>query len=177
MLKYHRILLSSFVALIWLAHPAYAQEFNIESELLSALPVAALSAVRAHTKTTDYGECAAGGFVGVAIDLAGNGRKVDWVAKTADGCAWGAATAVIWVLKQEGTSYRVVLYSGGQSLGLNGPKSHALRDLEITSGTAGHYAETYFKFDGKLYQEFESRFVNLQDPADCKRNPDVCDTK
>jgi hypothetical protein len=164
------------MAFILLMRAACAQEFNIENDNLSTLPPAALTAVRAHTKTTHYSECAAGNFVGAAVDLTGHGKKMDWVAKTANGCAWGAATAAIWVLRHEGSSYQVVLYSGGQVLSLKAAKSHTLRDLEISSGTAGHYAEAYFKFDGTRYQKFKSREVNLQDPTDCKRNPDVCAT-
>lgn len=160
-----------------MARPAYTQEFNIEDEHLSSPPVAALAAVRAFSKTTDYRECATVDFVGVAVDLAGDKKKVDWVATTSDGCARGAATAAIWVLKQEGNSYQVVLYSGGQTLSLKGTKSHLLRDIAIASGTAGHFSETYFRFDGKLYKEFKSRTVNFSDQLECKRNPDVCSAK
>ena len=87
------ILQLSCVTFIFLMRVACAQEFNIEDDNLSTLPPAALTAVRAHTKTTPYSECAAGNFIGAAVDLTGHGKKMDWVAKTADGCAWGAATA------------------------------------------------------------------------------------
>jgi hypothetical protein len=156
---------------------ARADGFGAEDENLSPLPPAALKAVQAHAMTTDYQECATGGFVGSAVDLSGKGRKTDWVAKTADGCAWGASSVVIWVLKQEGTSYRVVLYNGGQALTLTDTKSHTLRDLKIVAATAGHYSKSHFKFDGKEYKNFKSREVNLQDPVECRRNPDVCDMK
>jgi hypothetical protein len=176
MLVFHRILLVSISLTCWIGS-AYASDFNIEDDTLSPLPAAALTAVRAHTRTTDYRECADGEFVGAAVDLTGDGRKVDWVAKTADGCAWGAATAVIWVLKREGNAYRVVLYDGGQVVSLKNAKSHSLRDLEIASGTAGHHSETHFKFNGKTYVQFKSREVNLLDPGECKANADVCGAK
>ncbi|MFZ6745243.1 hypothetical protein ACO0LC_18620 [Undibacterium sp. JH2W] len=160
-----------------LVNPAFSQEFNIEDDSLSTLPPAALTAVRAHAKTTDYRDCADGGFIGTAIALAGGTQKLDWVAKTADGCAWGAATAAIWVLKHEGNAYRVVLYSGGQALNLKGKKSHMLKNLEITSATAGHYSAANYQYDGKRYQQFKARYVDLSDPRVCKKNPDVCPAK
>lgn len=156
---------------------ASADGFGAEDDNLTPLPPAALQAVRAHALATDYRECAAGGFIGAAVDLGGSGRKTDWIAKTSDSCAWGASSVVIWVLKQEGIGYRVVLYGGGQALTLGDAKSHGLRDLDIVSATAGHYSKSYFRFDGKEYKVFRSREVNLQDPADCERNRDVCDTR
>jgi hypothetical protein len=165
-----------FLIFVWCGS-ANASDFNIEDDTLLPLPPTALTAVRAHAMTTDYHECAAGEFIGAAVDLAGEGRKLDWVAKTADGCAWGASSAVIWVLRHEGATYRVVLYNGGQVVSLTDKKSNTLRDLEIASFTAGHYSETYFKFDGKRYKEFKSRNVNFQDPDECKRNPDVCSAR
>jgi len=175
MFSFHRILLA--IALTFWIGSVFAWDFNIEDVTLSPLPLAALTAVRAHTRTTDYRECADGKFIGAAVDLTGDRRKVDWIAKTADGCAWGAATAIIWILKREGNAYRVVLYYGGQVVSLKSEKSHTLRDLEIASGTAGHYSETYFKFDGRAYTQFNSRQVNLQDPDECKRNADVCSAR
>lgn len=158
-------------------HAASDEGFGAEDENLQPLPAAALKAVRAHALTTDYRGCATGGFLGSAVDLAGNGLKADWVAKTADSCAWGGSSVVIWVLKHEGAAYRVVLYDGGQALYLNDTKSHLLRDLEIVAATAGHYSKSYFKFNGKEYKLFKSREVNLQDLVECKRNKDVCDVR
>jgi hypothetical protein len=156
---------------------AGADGFGAEDENLQPLPTAALKAIRMHALTTDYRECATGEFVGSSVDLTGSGHKTDWVAKTADSCAWGASSVVIWVLKREGAGYRVVLFNGGQALMLMDTKSHALRNLEIVAATAGHYSKSYFRFDGKEYRTFKSREVNLQDPVECRRNRDVCDTK
>lgn len=166
-----------FVLALFCYGDTSADGFGAEDENLVPLPPAALTVVQAHALTTSYRECATGGFVGSAVDLSGKGRKTDWVAKTEDSCAWGASSVVIWVLKQEGVSYRVVLYNGGQALTLTETKSHALRDLEIVAATAGHYSKSHFKFDGKEYRNFKSREVNLQDPVECRRNQDVCDIK
>jgi hypothetical protein len=149
--------------------------FGSEDEAQRPLPLGALAAVRAHAKTTEYGDCAAGKFVGSAVDLTGHGQPNDWIAKTADGCAWGASSVAIWVLKREPNGYRVVLFSGGQTVSLNRAKASAVRDLQIVSQTAGHYSQTTYKFDGKSYREAKSRSVDLSDPVDCKRNRDVCD--
>jgi hypothetical protein len=174
MLAFLRLSSLLFITLLCNAGATSAQEFNFEDEHLSPLPPRALTAVRAHAKTTDYRECAEGGFVGASVDLSGSGQKSDWVAMTADGCAWGASSAVIWVLRKHQKTYQVVLYSGGSTLNLQKAKSHSLHDLEINGGTAGYYTETTFKFDGKRYQQIKTREVNLQSPEECKRNPDVC---
>lgn len=148
--------------------------FGSEDDTMPNLPPDALAAVRAHARTTAYRDCADGEFVGAAVDLTGYGQARDWIAKTADGCAWGASSVTIWVLKREPTGYRVVLFSGGQAVGLRRAGSGLTPDLEIVSATAGHYAQTIYKFDGKVYKESASRFVDLSDPAECKRNRDVC---
>jgi hypothetical protein len=161
-----------------LVGPLHAAEFNAvfgsEDETMPHLPPDALAAVRAHARTTNYSDCAAGDFVGTAVDLTGRGQARDWIAKTADGCAWGASSVVIWVLKREPGGYRVVLFSGGQVVGLRQGRTGAMADLDIVSATAGSYARTVYKFDGKMYQESASRLVDLSDPAGCKRNRDVC---
>lgn len=164
---------SSFVG------PLHAEDFKpvfgSEDEALRPLPPDALSAVRAHAKTTEYSDCAEGMFVGSPVDLSGHGQPNDWIAKTADGCAWGAASVAIWVLKRGPDGYRVVLFSGGQMVSLNRPQAGKVPDLQIVSQTAGHYSQTTYKFDGKTYIEAKSRSVDFSDPADCKRNRDVCD--
>jgi hypothetical protein len=161
--------------------PLHAEDFKpvfgSEGGTHRPLPPDALSAVRAHAGTTEYSDCAAGGFVGSAVDLTGHGRPDDWIAETADGCAWGAASVAIWVLKREANGYRVVLFSGGQTVSLNEARAGAVRDLQIVSQTAGHYAQTTYRFDGKAYREAKSRAVDFSDPADCRRNRDVCDVR
>jgi hypothetical protein len=158
--------------------PVHAEDFKPafgnEDETHRPLPLDALSAVRAHAKTTQYSDCAAGEFVGSAVDLTGRGQPTDWIAMTADGCGWGAASATIWVLKREPTGYRVVLFSGGQTVSLGKATAGEVRDLQIVSQTAGHYSQTTYKFSEKTYREAKSRSVDLSDPADCKRNRDIC---
>jgi hypothetical protein len=141
--------------------PLHAEDFkpvfSSEDETQGPLPPDALAAVRAHAKTTQYSDCAAGGFVGSPVDLTGHGKPMDWIAKTADGCAWGAASVAIWVLKRESTGYRVVLFSGGQLVSLNKARPGDVPDLQIVSRTAGHYSKTTYKFDGNFYKEAKSR--------------------
>jgi len=151
---------------------AHAADFSIEDESLRPVPAAVARALRVQIRGTDYKECAMGKFVGAAVDLTGDGREDGWIAKTADGCAWGAASAKIWVLKKERNAYRMVLYYGGQGVTLQKSKTNSLRDLVIASGTAGHYGETAFKFDGRQYKEFKSCAIDLQDPVENKRHPD-----
>jgi hypothetical protein len=154
-------------------HPAHAKDdFGIEDENLRRVPPAVASALRAHVRQTDYKDCAQGEFVGSAVDLNGSGRKLDWIAKTANGCAWGAATAKIWILKNEKNHYRVVLDNGGQAVVLSNSKTNGLRDLSMPSGTAGHYSDSLLKFDGSRYKVFKSCAIDLQDAEEVKRHPD-----
>jgi hypothetical protein len=64
-----------------------------------------------------------------------------------------------------------------QAIGLKKATAGTVPDLQIESQTAGHYAATDYKYDGKMYKEFKSRSVDLSDPVDCKRNRDVCDAR
>jgi hypothetical protein len=164
-----------YVAVVGPLHAEnFKSVFGAEDETMRRLPPDALAAVRAHARTTDYKDCASGEFVGSAVDLTGRGQAHEWIAKTADGCAWGASSVVIWVLKREPGGYRVVLFSSGQVVGLRRAITGDTADLDIVSATARDYTQTIYKFDGKMYKESATRSVDLSDPADCKRNRDVC---
>jgi hypothetical protein len=154
-------------------HPVHAEDgFGIEDDKLRPVPPAVAKALRAHVSKTDYKDCAQGMFVGSTVDLEGSGRKLDWIAKTADGCAWGAATAKIWVLKNEKIHYRIVLDSGGQGVALLKSKTNGLRDLRMPSATAGHYSDALLKFDGLRYEVLRSCIIDWQDAEEIKRHPD-----
>ncbi len=154
-------------------HPVHAEDsFGIEDNKLRPVPAAVARALRAHVRKTDYKECAQGNFVGSTVDLEGGGQKLDWIAKTADGCAWGVSTAKIWILRNEKTHYRVVLDSGGQGVVLLNSKTNGLRDLEMPSGTAGYYSDALLKFDGFRYEVLRSCTINWQDVEEIKRHPD-----
>lgn len=146
--------------------------FGIEDDNLRPVPPQVAMALRVHLSKTDYKDCAQGKFVGSAVDLEGRGQKLDWIAKTADGCAWGASTAKIWIVKNEKTDYRIVLDDGGQSVILLNAKTNGLRDINMPSGTAGHYADALLKFDGVRYKVFKSCAIDLQDADEIKRHPD-----
>lgn len=147
--------------------------FSMEAPTLRPLPADALAAVRKHARKTDDRDCAAGGFVGEQVDLEGRHRASDWIAITSDGCAWGASTAVIWILRRESTSYRVVLYTGGHSVGLGEKRSQGLVDVKTYHTTAGYHSETHYRYDGRQYVPVKSRDIDLRSPADCKRNRDL----
>lgn len=154
-------------------YPVHAMDgFGIEDETLRKVPPAVASALRAHVRQTDYKNCAKGDFVGSAVDLDGDGHKLDWIAKTADGCAWGAATAKIWILKKYENRYRVVLDTGGQAIFLLSSKTDGLRDFTMPSGTAGHYSDALLKFDGSRYKIFKSCAIDLQNTDEIKKHPD-----
>lgn len=170
-------IVGTMIGCVAVAGPLHAEDFKpafgAEDETMRRLPPDALAAVRAHARTTEYSDCAAGEFVGSAVDLTGRGQARDWIVKTADGCAWGASSVVIWVLKRDPGGYRVVLFSGGQAVGMRRARTGDIADLEIVSATARNYTQTIYKFDGNVYKESASRSVDLSHPAECERNRDV----
>jgi hypothetical protein len=169
----HLPLVAASIAVSIAFHPVHAEDgFGIEDANLRVVPPTVAMALRAHLEKTDYKDCAQGEFVGSAVDLGGSGLKLDWIAKTADGCAWGAATAKIWILKNEKTYYRVVLDDGGQGVVLSNAKTNGLRDLTMPSGTAGHYSDALLKFDGIQYKVFKSCVIDLEDTEEIKKYPD-----
>lgn len=153
--------------------PVHAQDgFGIEDDNLQPVPPAVATALRAHVRNTDYKECADGEFVGSAVDLSGTGKKLDWIAKTADGCAWGANTAKIWILRNEQMRYRVVLDAGGQGVVLLNAKTKGLRDLNMPSGAAGHYSDSLLKFDGRRYKVSKSCAIVLGSAGESAKHQD-----
>jgi hypothetical protein len=167
----HWILL--LVALVLHANANGADVLNYEdARNLKALPAPAVSAIRKNLGSSSYGNCS--GFVGKAVDLSGQRKRSDWIAITADGCAWGAATAVMWVLRRQPGGYKIVLTSGGHELSIGTRKRNGLRNIDVISGTVDRYSETHYGFDGSKYVEMGTRVVNLLDPEDCRRNRDVC---
>ena len=166
-------ILAATVAVCAALQPACAEDsFGIEDENLRSVPASAAAVLRSHLMNTVYRECATGKFIGVRLALAGTGQESDWIAKTADGCAWGAATAKIWVLKKGKSGFQLVLDDGGQVVLLLKSKTNGLRDLKMASGTTGHYSESLLRFDGRQYKVFKSCEINLQDPNVSKSHPD-----
>lgn len=151
-----------------------ADDFNIEDDKLLPIPTEATSAIQADKSFSDYKHEGCNHLVGTSVDLSGAGNQTDWIATTAKGCAWGAASGPIWVLHSSSGIYKVVLASGGHNLTLGKSKQNGLRHLAISSGTAGWYSESLLKFDGEKYIVTRTRDVNFGDPDDCQKNKDVC---
>lgn len=157
-----------------LSSAALAADFAAEDPKLRPLPLDAATVIQAHQSFSDYKGGGCNKLVGSPVDLTGTGKRTDWVATTANGCGWGAATAPIWVLHWNATSYMIVLDSAGYDLTLGKGKLNGLRHLAIAAGTAGWYSQVLLKYDGSKYIETRSRHVILSDPEDCRRNRDVC---
>jgi hypothetical protein len=151
-----------------------ADEFNIEDDQLQPIPTEVASAIQADKSFQVYKDAGCSHLVGSSADLNESGRQSDWIATTARGCAWGAATGPIWVIHHSSTIYTVVLASGGHNLTIGKPIKNGLRQLAISAGTAGWYSESLLKFDGSKYVVVHTRNIDLSDPEDCRKNKDVC---
>lgn len=153
---------------------AFAEDFNIEDDQLRPLPDEVSVVIRSDKSFSDFKREGCSRLVGVSVALDETKKTTGWIATTADGCAWGAATGPIWVLYRRAKSCELVLSTGGHDLTMRKSLHGGLKDLLITSGTAGWYSESRMKFDGSRYVVARTRSVNLGDPEDCRRNKDVC---
>ena len=151
-----------------------AADFAAEDPALLPAPKDVATVVHADPSFSEFKSGGCLKLVGSKVDLSGDGRSTDWVVTTADGCAWGAATAPIWVLRRHSTGYSVVLSSGGSDLTVGKGKQNGLKHLAIAAGTAGWYSEVLLKYDGTKYVKARSRQVDLSNPEDCRKNKDVC---
>ena len=159
---------------IFVATACLAVDFVAEDPALLPIPKDAAAAVHGDPSFSDFRSSGCEKLVGKPIDLSGSGGSSDWVATTADGCAWGAATAPIWVIRRNSTGYALVLKSAGADLTVGKTARHGLRHLAVAAGTAGWYSEVLLKYDGTKYVEARSRYVDLSNADDCRKNRDVC---
>lgn len=125
---------------------AAADDFTIEDEKLMALPKPIEAAVRG-TKGFESGACK---LIGKPIDLLGQGGNSGFAVTTAEACDWGAAIGPIWVVR-DGQTPVTVLDHGGYSLTLGKKTQNGLRNIAISTATAGWSSESLWKFNGERY--------------------------
>lgn len=165
-------LLSRITALFWVLVPtlAIAEDFTIETEGLTALPMFVDTAIRS-SKGFESDECK---LIGKSVDLSDQGAKTGFVVTTANACAWGAAQGPIWVVRAVADSAELVLHYVGYSVTLGQSKQHGLRHLAISAGTATRYSYSLWKFDGATYQRVQSYMFTPEDKALCRSHQKIC---
>lgn len=111
-------------------------------------------------------------YVGRNIPVSNTQGKIVWLVTT-PGCGWGAHTAPIWVIEKSPEGGKLLLNSGGIGFEVLSKSQNGYRDIVTSDGSAGYYMDTHYKFTGKSYIKFASRFVELTDPDACKKLPDI----
>jgi hypothetical protein len=152
-------LFARLAALVMLATPvsARAADFVVEDPALTDAPavvVAAITSAAAEPLVDDDGTACR--FLSRAVDLDGDGRATDWVATTADACAWAASAAPVWVVYNGGGRARVVLDFVTYDLTLGRPRSHGLRNIATARGTAAMVEEELWRYDGTRYRRIRT---------------------
>jgi hypothetical protein len=131
------------------------QTFTIEDDDLSAIPHNAEIVIRhAEAKDDDLQKCE---FVGKTVDLDGAGQATDLIVTMRDASGWDAALGPIWVLRNTGDSFAIVLSDGGYSVTISKAKHKGLYDLTISAESAGWSRQSIWKFNGKRYNKAKEK--------------------
>lgn len=149
-MKLRAFILAFFLAAIPVH--AFATDFVIEDEKLTALPKPIETAIRS-TKNFEYVSCR---LIGKPVDLQGQGANSGFIATTDDACGWGAALGPIWIIRA-GAQPVVILEHGGYSLTLGNQLQNGLRNVAIAAATAGWSSESLWKFDGARYVKVKEK--------------------
>jgi hypothetical protein len=74
-----------------------------------------------------------------------------------DAAGWGAALGPIWVLRNGGDAFALVLSDGGYSVTIGKVKHKGLYDLTISAESAGWSRQSIWKFNGKSYKKAKEK--------------------
>lgn len=147
---------------------AHAQNLSIESTDLRVPPAEAIvliSKSQAIYENHEFPQCTLAGRPIFANKL--------W-AITATGCPVGNNAGPIWIVLHDSNGTRIVHEQNYYSIEVLKTGSHGLPDLTWTSSTAAFYVGGTLRYDGREYVSSPSRIVNLNNPAECQANRDVC---
>jgi hypothetical protein len=142
-----------FITALLLAGQAFAATFTVEDEDLVPVPRAVASTVQNVAKA-DFADPAGKPcrFVGKAVTLENNkGAATDWIVTTADACSWAASAAPVWVVRNTGGKYEVVLSHITYDLTLGSAVHNGLRNVATARATAARREEQLWVFDGNRY--------------------------
>jgi len=126
----------------------FAEDFGIEDDSLTDPPANVQSAIRRDPSYSEYGRCV---VTGKQIHLSANSNKTYFAVTTANGCNWGAALGPIWVVALDSNRAKVILTTGGALLHVESHKRNGLRNITVSTGSAGEIADNLFKFNGRRY--------------------------
>ena len=156
----------------WLDTRFVLESFYLEDERNEPIPPAAREVILREARNPYLNECE---LVGRFADLGAVGRAEDLIVSTADDCGWGNAMGPMWVLRKEGTTYRVLLFDSGYELSFLPHRSKGLPDIKVSASAAAWYEERRWRYGGKRYKKIMGFYVDKGNPEDCKRHPEACE--
>lgn len=165
-----RVLLVLFLLLHFAPQTATSAQKICIAGVQSKIPAAAEKAIR---KTGEVSrECK---LVGAFINLKDeNSVGKDVIATTDDTCEWAASAGPVWILKNEGNKYEVVLNFVTYDLEVLNKKINGLRNIKTSRGTAGTAEVEFWTYTGKMYKKTASYHFSADDEKTCKAHPDIC---
>ncbi len=156
----------------WLDARFVPESFYLEDDRNGPIPPAAREVILKSARDPYLNECE---FVGRYADLGAVGRAEDLIVSTAGACGWGNAMGPLWVLRKEGTTYRVLLFDSGYELSFLPHRSKGLPAIKVSASAAAWYEERRWRFGGKRYKKTMGFYVDKGNSEDCRRHPEVCD--
>jgi hypothetical protein len=144
---------SLIFALFMLPLSCVATDFSVEDDDLANLPAPAEEIIRKDASFIDFRDCS---LVGKSINLASDGERPSFIATTASGCAWAAASGPIWVVTSEQNGFHLILFSNGYSAKV-GHTAQGMRDISIYTGTASWQSSENWEFGGNKYVKVKSQ--------------------
>lgn len=132
-----------------------ATDFSIEDDGLSNLPKQVEEIIRKDASFSDFRDCS---LVGKSINLASSGAHPSFIATTASGCAWAAASGPIWVVTPEQGGFNLILFSYGYSAKIGQAIHQGMREISISTGTANWQTSENWQFGGTKYVKVKSKF-------------------
>jgi hypothetical protein len=120
--------------------------FSIEDKDLSQASLADADLIQADESFSQFKNLGCS-LVEKDIPLAENRSSRASLVTTAEGCGWGASIGPIWILENKSGKPRLVLYSGGYSIGLLPKAINGMRGISVNS----EHSVTKYWFDGKVY--------------------------
>src|SRR5687767_7413314 len=110
--QHKRMKIMCLVAGIAISTAAPAADLTVEDEDLVRLPRKVAAAIRIHPTFSEYKADGCNELTGKRVQLREKGPGA-WVATTANGCAWAAASAPIWVVHRRSGGYAVIVRTDG----------------------------------------------------------------
>jgi len=161
-------------SIICLASLAAAVDFSVEEEL-KPISSAGIKAIKEYESSS--GEQFTCTLIGKFVDLSGTGNSTDLIVTTENACKWATSAGPVWVLKNKGNKYNVVLNFVTVDVELLKAKSNGLRNIKTSRGTAGYAEVEFWGYTGKRYKETVSYFFSADDETACKAHLDICPFK